>query len=258
MTLFCVFKYFKNESVVSVSYKVFHDTPDDVYPSISICLRATKVGPFVDTNDISREDISDMMRGLTKYNQSLLMNITYEDMTIKLPVERLTYVTLGKDMTYTKPCVGSNCFVTYGDGGMKCFTHDIQFFEGKIYKRLTIQLKKTKQIMDAVMTIYFHYPGQLFRAGNDPVVEGIYHQKATRIQRRKAGKEKCYSASFDDDRNLFQNLVKKYNCSFKYTGQYLLNCNINIDTTFQGLIQKMLHYATLLNSGMYQGFWKEN
>ena len=130
MTLFCVFKYFKNESVVSVSYKVFHDTPDDVYPSISICLRATKVGPFVDTNDISREDISDMMRGLTKYNQSLLMNITYEDMTIKLPVERLTYVTLGKDMTYTKPCVGSNCFVTYGDGWMKCFTHDIKFLKG--------------------------------------------------------------------------------------------------------------------------------
>ena len=157
MTLFCVFKYFKNESVVSVSYKVFHDTPDDVYPSISICLRATNVGPFVDTNDISREDISDMMRGLTKYNQSLLMNITYEDMTIKLPVERLTYVTLGKDMAYTKPCVGSNCFVTYGDGWMKCFTHDIQFFEGKTYKRLSIKLKKTKQIVEVVMEIYCHY-----------------------------------------------------------------------------------------------------
>ena len=232
MTSFCVFKYFKNESVVSVSYKVFHDTPDDVYPSISICLRATNVGPFVDTNDISREDISDMMRGLTKYNQSLLMNITYEDMTIKLPVERLTYVTLGKDMAYTKPCVGSNCFVTYGDGWMKCFTHDIKFVKGKTYKRLSIQLKKTKQIMEAVMEIYFHYPGQLFRAGNDPVVEGIYHQKATRIQRRKAGKEKCYSAHCNDDKNLFQNLVKKYNCSFKYKEQYLSNSNINVDITF--------------------------
>ena len=151
MTSFCVFKYFKNESIVSVSYKVFHYTPDDVYPSISICLGNKKFGPFVDTNNISAEDISDMMKGRTKYNQSLLKNITYEDMTIRLPVERLEYLRIEEDLTFKEPCVDSKCFNPSGDGRVKCFTHDLIFTEGIITKRLTIKITKTKQIMEADM-----------------------------------------------------------------------------------------------------------
>ena len=60
-------------------YKVFHDTHDDVYPSISICLQKQKNGPFVDTNGIRSKEIFDMMTGLTNYNQSILKNIAYED-----------------------------------------------------------------------------------------------------------------------------------------------------------------------------------
>ena len=239
MTLFCVFKYFKNESIVSVSYKVFHDTPDDVYPSISICLGNKKFGPFVDTNNISAEDISDMMKGLTKYNQSLLKNITYEDMTIRLPVERLEYLRIEEDLTFKEPCVDSKCFNPSGDGRVKCFTHDLIFTEGIITKRLTIKITKTKQIMEADMIIYFHHPGQLFRNGNDPVLEGISHKTANRflfnvqsvtiLRKRKAGKGKCSSASFDDDKNLFENEIQKYSCSTNYKGQYLYDCNIDIN-----------------------------
>ena len=79
------------------------------------------------------------------------------------------------------------------------------------------------------MKIYFHHPGQLFRNGNDPVLEGSPHKIANRflfiiqsvtiLWKRKAGKENCNSASFDDDKTLFENQVMKYNCSFKYKGQ---------------------------------------
>ena len=55
-------------------------------------------------------------------------------MTIKLPVESLRYLTIEKDLDYTNPCVDSNCFVTFGDGRTKCFTHDIKFTEGKYTK----------------------------------------------------------------------------------------------------------------------------
>ena len=79
------------------------------------------------------------------------------------------------------------------------------------------------------MKIYFHHPGQLFRNGNDPVLEGPSHKTANRflfniqsvtiLRKRKAGKDECNSASFDDDKHLFENYVKKYNCSFKYNGR---------------------------------------
>ena len=70
MSLLCVHRFMKNESVVSVSYKVFHETPDDVYPSISICFQDARLGPFEDTNDIKKSEIADMMTGKTEYNQS--------------------------------------------------------------------------------------------------------------------------------------------------------------------------------------------
>ena len=228
MTSFCVFKYFKNESVVSVSYKVFHDTPDDVYPSITICLGTSKFGPFVETNNISHEYIAQMMKGRKKYNRSLLGNITYEDMTIKLPVKSLRYFTIKEDLTYTELCADSKCFKTFGDGRIKCFTHDIKFTEGILIKRLTLQITKTRHINEATMKIYFHHPGQLFRNGNDPVLEGHHHQTANRflfnfqsvtiLRKRKAGKEKCNSGNFDDDANLFENQIKDHKCSTNYKG----------------------------------------
>ena len=86
--------------------------------------------------------------------------------------------------------------------------------------------------MEAGMKIYFHHPGQLFRAGHDPVIEGNPHRRATSfqikfqsitsLQKRKDGKKKCNSANFDDDKYLLKNQVKKFNCSFKYKGQYPL------------------------------------
>ena len=88
------------------------------------------MGPFVDTNDIRKKEIYDTMRGLTHHNQSLLMNITYDDMTIRLPVEKWEYLTKEEDFSYKKPSVDSTCFETYGDGDLKCFTHDIEFTKG--------------------------------------------------------------------------------------------------------------------------------
>ena len=148
MTLFCVHKYFKNESVVSVSYRRFHDTPDDVYPSISICFSNKKSGPFVDTNGIDRNHIARMMNGKAIYNESLLNNIKYEDMTIGLPVQKIEYLTIQEDPAFTEPCVDSKCFNTYGDGKIKCFIHDINFLQGEMYKHLTILLKKTRHMKD--------------------------------------------------------------------------------------------------------------
>ena len=150
-------------------------------------------------------------------------------MTTGLPVENLSYLIIKEDSVFTDACVDSKCFKIYGDGKMKCFTHDINFVQGEMYKILHILLTKTKHIIESKMMMYFHHPGQLFRVGNDPVFEGVCPKKANRVmfnvqsvtvlQRRTYGKEKCNPASFEEDKILFENKVKLYNCNTNYKGQ---------------------------------------
>ena len=68
-------------------YKVFHDTPEDVYPSISIWFQSHS-GPFVDTEDIKKSDIANMLNGRTAFNKRILGNLTYKDITMQLEVEK--------------------------------------------------------------------------------------------------------------------------------------------------------------------------
>ena len=126
MTSLCVYKYLKNEIVVSVSYKMFHDTPEDIYPSISICFEFEhhKTGPFKDTNDIKKYDISNIMKGMAKFNQSLVGNLIYEDMTIKLEIKKSFYLMLS-NIRFTVPCAYSECLKIYGDRMIKCFTYRV-------------------------------------------------------------------------------------------------------------------------------------
>ena len=90
MTAFCIHKYLDDASLVSINSRRFHDTPDDVYPSISICLYG---GLFVDTNNVTGSDIAKMVMGSTEFNASFFENITYDDMTTTLQIEALSFQT---------------------------------------------------------------------------------------------------------------------------------------------------------------------
>ena len=118
MTALCIHKYLDDGSVVSINNRRFHDTPDDVYPSISICLLH---GLFVDTNNVKGDDIENMVKGLTEYNESFFENVTYEDITTTLKIKLFYYTFEGKYILI--PCENSKCFKTYGDAIWKCFTH---------------------------------------------------------------------------------------------------------------------------------------
>ena len=180
MTAFCIHKYLDDASVVSIDKRRFHDTPDDVYPSISICL--VRDGLFVDTNNVSGNEIKKMVNGLTEYNEKFFKNITYEDITTTLEIEELFYKTFQGE-SIRIPCEKSKCFKIYGDGFWKCFTYDIKFDKENRYKRLNIGIKKTKHLMNVHnMRIFFHHPGQLFRNGLDPVLMGPYHKIANMIK----------------------------------------------------------------------------
>ena len=101
MTIFCFHKYSKNESVVSVTYKKFHDTPEDVFPSFSVCFENGENELFVDVNGFKNKDIVNMMRGVARFNQSLFLNTTYQDMTLKLPIKVFKYLTENRYNKYS-------------------------------------------------------------------------------------------------------------------------------------------------------------
>ena len=226
MSLLCVHRFMKNESVVSVSYKVFHETPDDVYPSISICFQDARLGPFEDTNDIKKSEIADMMTGKIEYNQSLLGNLTYEDMTMKLQIKTATYRMVSGN-TDSLSCANSKCLKTYGDGRIKCFTHDMMFKKNDKYQELVLRIKKNWVKARHVIKIFCHHPGQLFRNGLHHVIRLSSIQKANQIhlniqsvtvlKKRQSGKSGCNSESSHEDVILFWNTVKLFNCTAKYS-----------------------------------------
>ena len=125
MTSYCIHKYFKNESVVSVNTKEFHDSPNDIYPSISLCFRPNEK-LFVDTKDMNRTEMIKMMKGNKEFNGSLFQNTTYEDITIQLQSGSIKYTTSTNRKEFRKVCSMPGCFNIIGDGKMKCFTHDIK------------------------------------------------------------------------------------------------------------------------------------
>ena len=235
MTSLCLHKYFKNDSVVSVSYKRFHDTPDDVYPSISLCFQSLRSGPFMDTDDIKKNDIRNMMTGITAFNQSLLGNLTYEDITIKLEIKASWYKILSSNLVQI-PCAGSECFKTYGDGRIKCFTHDISFEKNLKYQKLVIRVKKTWPEGSQRIKIFIHYPGQIFRNGIHHVLKDLLGykeidlniQSVTVLRKRKDGSPGCNSASSDDDEIILRNTVKQFNCRAMYPGQYIKSFIISL------------------------------
>ena len=225
MTTFCIVKYVKNESVVSVNHREFHQTPTDVYPSISICFGQ----PFMKTNNTEDAKVENMMKGLKKWNQSLLENVTYEDMTIKLDANEIKYVILEYGPKSKIICQQSDCFKTIGDARKKCFTHDIKFEGHSKLLFIEIHLDNAKSTLaDHNMKIYLHHPGQLFRNSLQPVLNSkrssnrslitFNIQSVTVLRKREDDKTGCNPASSEDDEIILRKAAKMVNCTSKYPG----------------------------------------
>ena len=227
MTTFCIVKYLKNKSVVSVNYKQFQDPPTDVYPSISICFRK----PFIKTNNTEDAKVEEMMKGERKFNKSLMENVTYDDMTVKLDVNQIEYYKLDNDLNSKINCTQSDCFKTIGDANMKCYTHDIKSEGNSTVMKVGMILDNAKSTLaDYFMRIYLQYHGQFFRNSlqhvltskpSPPSIRSLMTlniQFLTVLQRREDDKTSCNPASSEDDEMILKNTAKMFNCSSKYPG----------------------------------------
>ena len=147
MTALCIYKYLDDASVVSINSRRFHDTPDYVYPSISICLVG---GLFVDTNNVKGSDIEKMVKGSAEYDETFFKNITNDDVTTTLQIVALSYTPFQGEKIQIS-CENSKCFKKYGDGILKCFTHDIKF--DKEMKQAGAELGQAQLQLELVFTL---------------------------------------------------------------------------------------------------------
>ena len=87
MTYLCIRNYIADEDICLVDYKEFHDTVDDIYPSISVgifgllCDRDEKVDP---------KHYMDFLSGDSEWNETLT-SINYDDATIDLNKHLIDY-----------------------------------------------------------------------------------------------------------------------------------------------------------------------
>ena len=88
-------KYFKNEDATVVSFRSWYMTPNDIYPSVSICITS----PFEEENlnalgnSVTSNEYGNFLRGLLKKDE--LLNIDYKKVSLK-PID---YV-LGYEIIY--------------------------------------------------------------------------------------------------------------------------------------------------------------
>ena len=232
MSVYCLMKYMKNESVVALNYTEFHASQEDVYPSITICFSNGVFGPFVDTEFMNKTETANMIKEWGNINNSMFGNISYDDITIALEDFGANIIYKSEEGNI-KPCENKECFKSYGDALQKCFTHDIESMQNnKIYK---IKFRFYKDIRNIFMgvNIYFHHPGQFLRRGGSHVLKNRFLENinsldfdltsVTVLRNREDG---CNPANSDDDKKILDNTAESLNCKSIYPGKQRLKRHI--------------------------------
>ena len=148
-------------------------------------------------------------------------------MRMKLEIGRILFSILPRNFGQ-EPC--NNCLKIYGDGWIKCFTHDIKFIKNQNYRTKELQVKNTWE-QESHIGIFFHQPGQLLRNAIHPVLElrrsfsklgnwiNFNIQSVTVLRKRKDGITGCNTEISDEDKILYEKRVKQFNCTVIYPGQ---------------------------------------
>ena len=106
-----IYKYYLDEDAVSVSFRPLYQTPNDVYPSVSICITS----PFEDENfkaaglNVTSKEYADFLRGDLQNDD--LFNIDYKKVSFKL----IDYV-LGYEITYRDTTILKKNYSSYFNG----------------------------------------------------------------------------------------------------------------------------------------------
>ena len=249
LTIKGVSKYLKNEDLAQVDYRKFHESPKDMYPTITICLHGLLI--------FSSSKLSSIGVGINETTYSMfLMGKHWDERMVRIDYDNVTididdYILFGILQYSGKIRRFRNCsndvkntvcnsheylnlpsYVSYRDFNMKCFSFDPPFINGlhmnwidlglnaKIFSSLGNFNVRNLWVPDN-FALFSHYPKQLLRAlSTDQYTRfpnsSIYHQMDIKdmqvLQRRPDGNTLCNNDWLHDDDKILTQIEQKIGC----------------------------------------------
>ena len=204
MALTQVFRYLDNDDVSSIGYKIFNESPEDRYPTFSICLYDEQLLYHSRFNEIKLEKFLYAFALQTEDSKHTNSNNSYEEEIENWPF-----------------------YNSYTDPDTVCFTRKSEMEHGVIRQKDWLSFDYNYLAESKTwFRIYFHHPKQLVRTLHRPNFEvfpdedlSYYNRKitfklnqVTVLRKRPDANVRC-DANLKDDDNLFiMEVIRRVGC----------------------------------------------
>ena len=245
MSVMLVLKYLKNEDTPKISYKTFDESPEDVYPEITICFKQSRRSDTIYKEKYLKEhDLdSSTYHGYLQGDKKFWIKQKVVDSSEKIDFDRATFglkkfinhynATYHDNSIFNGPPNAFN--VTFQVPGMKCFTRQshVHQSQGTLFRETMIL-----DLTAASANIYIHFPEQVLRSafgkGNswksvftinkDMLLDGnafaIQLSQIDVIKRRPDGKVPC-TQNVADDTRLWKEIFQRASCISPYWKKFI-------------------------------------
>ena len=240
-----VLKYLKNDDTPKISYKKFNESPEDVYPEITICFRQSQPSntiykdTYLKAYNLDSSTYHGYLRGEDEFwkKNSVVdygRQIDFERATLGIKKFIPAYSAIYHDDTQLKGSI--NAFnVTFQKPGMRCFSRrsDVHLSRNSLFREnIALSLASTSA------KIFLHFPDQvlrnvfgkgnawksIFTVNKDMLLNtSTYEVQMSQInviKQRPDGKLPCNPDSYDDIR-LWQEIFRRAGCFPSYWKRFV-------------------------------------
>ena len=190
LTSWCMYEYHLDHDVTDIMLHKFHDTPNDILPSITLCDKDPfqEYKTWFDSSGTIQKYIkliggSSHVRNITALNEhsQMLNSIDYDDVTVSLRdiiYEFFIEIPFNYDVMYSnrydvvgnslvinkavssidpthKPIEYINTYVSARDGRYKCFTFDVPMIQGRDIREIGMRFNMTQRTMGLDLAQYY-------------------------------------------------------------------------------------------------------
>ena len=261
-----IYSFLQNEDLCEISFKKFHNTEEDIYPSMTICQNTPFDKNVFNDGSNNAANIStyeNYLRGIENVTQNLA-NIKYKEVSIQLDDFLIKAGVIEKSLSGRKK-ISLREHVTEQSWGlfgkiMKCFTFNVPFKKDVKMSHTTVELRnslfsnngqrQTDGWKSGGMHISFHYPKQFSRSFATNIrywhhlrsEENSHHiqfnlKDMEVLRRRQKKEEKCLEKdTMEIDDWLIHHLMNRVKCSPPYWKEAASNSTLSLCNTKEQLL----------------------
>ena len=240
-------RYFNNDDMSKVSFRLFNQINEDKYPDITFCLEGNHLKDSTEEFQVSPTTVSDIMKGKVFFNEQdqnmsrQIIESKSDELFIDLSEVLLSFsfTTNYNDTAYSKQMVKSDnpqrkinsvFHTTYLDPDKVCFTRNsrLEIGTGALRKHDEIVFDVSQMIEKINLKIFLHYPERFIRTIERPVTEIVmsrYHipeqitlsiSDVTILRRRNKPSDPCDERNVDYDQEFRTQVMKAVKCRPSY------------------------------------------